>query len=221
MASATALASSPTSILRFAPLSQLTAVAPLGAHTWPFVPGMQVDARRLGGMWSLATVVASDRYFVTLRVPRPVHDSSAGDPRALATLPALSVSVRVDQRAAPARVGGAGAETLRVAAVGGGEGLAAGGGVAGGAAAASPAREGSSSSSSSSSNSSGAFELPLASAGEGYEVVPAQLWRHLVGRAGVHTKAGVDKAAAQLLPALLKDKGLESWLVGLQAPRAR
>ena len=217
-------AASPTSLLRFAPLAQLTAVAPLGAHTWPYVAGMKVDARRLGGRWGLATVVASDRYFVTLRVPRPVNDSSAGDPRALAALPALSASVRVDPRSAPARVGGAGAETLRVAAAEPGAGAGAGAGAGGASAEGSEEGGGGSSGSgwaAASGGAGGAHPLPLASAGEGFEVVPAQLWRHLVGRAGVHTKAGVDKAAAQLLPALLKDKGLESWLVGLQAPRAR
>ena len=211
----------PTSVLRFAPLCQLTAVAPLGAYTWPFVPSMRVDARRLGGKWSVATVVACDRYFVTLRVPRPPNDTSAGDPKALAVLPGMGASVRVD-RSAPARVGGAGAETLRVVAEVGAAAAGAGGGAG---AAAAGGRGGSEEVSkedggSGGSGRGGGHVLPLAGAGEGCEVVPAQLWRHLVGRLGVHTRASVDAASAMLLPSL-KTRGLESWLVGLQAPVSR
>lgn len=201
-----------TSVLRFAPLIHLTAVAPLGTHTWPFIPGMRVDARRLGGKWAVATVVSSNRYFLTLRVPRPLNDSNAGDPRAVAGLPDLRPSVRVDGQRAPARVGGAGADTLRVS-------LA-----AAAAAAAPPAPEGGDSANAQASFGPGeagaGFPILLSGAAEeGCEVIPAQLWRHLVGRAGVHTKAAVDDASAKLLPSLLKERCMEKWLVGLQAPR--
>jgi hypothetical protein len=82
-----------STLLRVAPLAALRAVAPPGAHTWPWAPGQPVEARRLGGAWGAATVEAADRLLLRLRLAAPLPPPAAAG---AARLPGGGCAVRVD-----------------------------------------------------------------------------------------------------------------------------
>jgi hypothetical protein len=73
-----------TQVLCRAAVDELAGVAPAGTYALPFVPGMRLECRRLGGAWALADVVYADRFYLQVRVARPLprdRDRAAAKPR--------------------------------------------------------------------------------------------------------------------------------------------
>jgi hypothetical protein len=227
-----------TTLLRFAPLAALRAVAPPGSRTWPWVPGQAVRVRRLGGPWGDATVEAADRLLLRLRRAGPPAPAPAP---ARANLPSGGCVVRVDT-GLRARVGGGGAPrwswwsgaAARAAAVEAAEAAAAAAGAPlplhhgatllavvgaseeeGGGAEATPL-----------GGDEEPLPVPLGSGADGVvepgcEVVPAQLWGVAVRRAGGDGGArdGAKGAAAALLAAAKRAAGAHGrHLIGPHVP---
>ena len=80
------------------PISALSAVAPPGLHSIPYVPGQRVEVRRMGGLWTVGTVVAADREAVAVRVKRvlpPALDRNAVKVRAVPVFDKRASKLRV------------------------------------------------------------------------------------------------------------------------------
>jgi len=233
-----------TTLLRVAPVAALRAVAPPGAHTWPYAPGMDVEVRRLGGPWAAATVEAADRLLLRVRLASPLAPPPGGG-AAAPKLPAAGLAVRVDAGGGAWRSGGGGGAISRWGAWWGG-GTARAAAAAEAAVAAERAREEAAAAPPPAPLPAGATllavvgvppergeggplpcegeELPLpvplgggadGAVEEGCEVVPAQLWGFAVRRAGDTAAKG---AAAALLAAARRAAGAQKQLVGLAVP---
>ena len=153
-------------ILRVAPLSELDAVAPLGCYTWPLVPDMRIDYRPLGGAWAPAIVLSADRFFLRLRpleeIPSLLLDANSAR-SAFLDRTVNSLRVHMDSDSADVTKSHSTGEVLR--------------------AVCKPHE----CDQNTPQRSVVAVDLDSVNAEKGCITVPAQLWRHVIARAGTRS----------------------------------